>query len=228
MEKFENKEQYDKWINSQDWYQTIVLKNGLKTPGRFPTNERFATFEKFDFKGKTVLDVGCNSGQYSFFAKQLGASEVLGIDVLEKRVNQARTIAINEDYDVRFENRGIFDLKDSDGKFDVVLCIAVITEIPDLFGAIGKLKQVIGEYALLELDLAKPLIYLSRSKNWLRGNKFLSRQQSIAEVRYSKTGGWVISPTLDMLKVAFGEEFEVVQEKGGIRYDLVRIRRIKS
>jgi tRNA (mo5U34)-methyltransferase len=33
-----------------------------------------------DFRGKTVLDLGCNFGYYSFWARSIGARRVLGID----------------------------------------------------------------------------------------------------------------------------------------------------
>lgn len=34
-----------------------------------------------DFRGKSVLDLGCNFGFYSFLARQLGARRVLGVDI---------------------------------------------------------------------------------------------------------------------------------------------------
>ena len=40
-----------------------------------------------------VLDIGCNSGQYSFHAKNAGARTVVGIDVDEKRIYQAGMLA---------------------------------------------------------------------------------------------------------------------------------------
>lgn len=225
MQIFDTKEEYTKWADSQEWYQSIDLMDEYKTNGKFPTYNRAQTFDQFDFNGKTVLDIGCNSGQYSFFAKERGAKEVLGIDILEKRINQARIISVNEGYDVSFENKGIFDLDENDGKYDVVLCIAVLTEIADFFGAIEKIKNLTGEYALIELDIAQPLLYLSRSKNWLRGNGVIPCQKSLTEVRYSKTGGWVISPTMEVVKAVFGKDFTVQKVQGGIRYDLIQVTR---
>jgi SAM-dependent methyltransferase len=228
MEIFKDTEEYKKWVDSQDWYQSIELKNGYKTPGKFPTYQRKAMFDQFDFTGKTVLDIGCNSGQYSIFAKERGAESVLGIDVLKKRVDQARTIALNEGNDINFEHRGIFELNTDKEKYDVVLCIAVLTEIADLFGAIEKIKSVTGDYALIELDIARPLLYLSRTKRWLLGTEGISRQKSLTEVRHSRTGGWVLSPTLAVLKKAFGDEFTVIEVPGGIRYDMIKVTRNKS
>lgn len=41
------------------------------------------TLQSIDFGGKTVVDVGCNFGHYSFLAARLGAKKVVGIDINE-------------------------------------------------------------------------------------------------------------------------------------------------
>ena len=68
--KIENIDQYKQWIGEQSWYQTIHLKEGLVTPGKLNTDSRISWFDKFNFSNKTVLDIGCNSGQYSMYAKR--------------------------------------------------------------------------------------------------------------------------------------------------------------
>ena len=100
--KIKNFEEYKKWINDQDWYQTIHLNKGLKTSGKLNTDARIKWFNEFNFTNKSVLDIGCNSGQYSFYAKKAGASRVTGIDVDTKRIYQAKMLALNEDIDVNF------------------------------------------------------------------------------------------------------------------------------
>lgn len=44
-------------------------------------------FSKNNFKGKTVLDVGCGSGRYCVLASSLNAKKVIGIDSSKKNVN---------------------------------------------------------------------------------------------------------------------------------------------
>ncbi len=39
------------------------------------------TLESIDFAGKTVVDLGCNFGSYTFLAARLGARRVVGIDI---------------------------------------------------------------------------------------------------------------------------------------------------
>ena len=56
MQIFDTKEEYTKWADSQEWYQSIDLMDEYKTNGKFPTYNRAQTFDQFDFKGKTVWD----------------------------------------------------------------------------------------------------------------------------------------------------------------------------
>ena len=225
MAIFKNKDEYKKWIDGENWYQTIELPSGLKTLGKVPTHLREPLFERINFKGKTFLDIGCNSGQYCFMAKKQGAKEVIGIDIDSKRIAQARVLAENEGLDITFEERSLFDTNDIK-RFDIVFCIAVLTEIQDTFGAIEHLKQLIGKYALIELDLARPLAYLSYSKRWLKGYETLSRRTAVTEIHKMNGNKWVISPSLDVLRTVFGDEFKLTEKKGGVRYDLVEVVRV--
>ena len=75
--KYTSTEEYKQWAQSQDWYQSITLSCGYKTPGNIDSEKRIEIFSKYDFKGKRVLDIGCNSGLYCLMAKRLGASEAV-------------------------------------------------------------------------------------------------------------------------------------------------------
>ena len=214
----------EQWIASRDWYQTIELSNGLVTPGRTATNRRLSYLRQIDFGDKRVLDVGCNSGQYALFAKQRGAREVVGVDLDEGRLEQARVLADSEGLDVTFERCDLLDVPKL-GQFDVVLCIAVVTEVPDLFGALDALKRVIGSFAFLELDLARPLAYLSlpRVRKPLAGR--IPRRRALAEVRQTKQGRLVLSPTFEVLAGAFGDDFVLKDRGQGVKYQMVDVFR---
>ena len=47
---------------------------------------------KVDFKGKNVLDIGCNFGYYSFLARDLGAGRVTGIDIDGRAIRGCRLL----------------------------------------------------------------------------------------------------------------------------------------
>ena len=74
--KIENSEDYKKWISEQNWYQTIHLKYCLITSVKLKTDSRISWFDEFELSNKIVLDIGCNSGQYSLNAKKAGAQPI--------------------------------------------------------------------------------------------------------------------------------------------------------
>lgn len=51
----------------------------------------------------------------------------------------ARVLASIEKLDIEFKRKGIFEIKEL-GKFDLIFCIAVLTEIQDFFGSIEIVK----------------------------------------------------------------------------------------
>ena len=64
---------------------------------------------------------------------------MVGIDIIETRLEQARELAKKEGYDISYLNKRIFDLSEL-GQFDIVFCFAVVTELSDLFGALEALS----------------------------------------------------------------------------------------
>ena len=224
--KIEDLEEYKKWISEQNWYQRIYLKNGLSTKAKLKTDSRIDWFNQFDFLNKTVLDIGCNSGQYSFHAKKAGASSVIGIDIDEKRIYQARMLAINEGIDVDFHLAGIEQVAKF-GKFDVVICIAVVTEVENVLGALRAIKNATNKTAIIEMDLARPLIYVSSNKHWWKTDK-ISRLGRVAEMHRHKHAGWVVHPSLEMVSEIFGDDFELTFLGQGLRYYKLVLHRKES
>jgi len=222
--KIEDTNIYKTWLDDQDWYQTIHLKNGLKTKGKLNTDYRIEWFNQINFLNKSVLDIGCNSGQYSFLAKKSGAKLVKGIDVDVKRIYQAKMLALNEDIDVEFYNAGIDEVKNF-GKFDIIICIAVVTEIENVLGALRTIKAAVNETVILEMDLARPLIYASSNKHWWKKDLKLSRLSRVAEMHRHKHAGWVIHPSFEMVEEIFGDEFDVKFLGKGLRYYKLLINR---
>src|SRR5262249_46835319 len=74
-------------INAAPWYHEFEFPGGWKTP-RVKDLELHRPIWDFikkglatiDFQGKTVLDLGCWDGYWSFHAERRGAKEVLASD----------------------------------------------------------------------------------------------------------------------------------------------------
>ncbi|WP_421903267.1 class I SAM-dependent methyltransferase [Maridesulfovibrio sp.] len=50
-------------------------------------------FKELDFTGKSVCDLGCNMGHFSFYARERGAREVVGYDLESKVIAGAKKLA---------------------------------------------------------------------------------------------------------------------------------------
>lgn len=74
------------------WYQSIEIVPGVWTNPRREHKEGATLAMLPDVAGKTVLDLGCNSGLYSLVAARRGASAVFGIDKRAESIDQAEFV----------------------------------------------------------------------------------------------------------------------------------------
>lgn len=113
--------------------QTIVPD--YQTPKRMA--EKLAAIPLPDFEGKTVLDIGCDMGFWSFKAAEEGAVAVLGLDRnrevrgsgLVDLVAENNAAAIRARRPCRFENIDIGKQWREFGRFDAVMLFSVYHHI---------------------------------------------------------------------------------------------------
>lgn len=110
-----------------DWFHNLDLYGVRTAPnhflGDFP-NIKWKHIERGlpeNLRGAEVLDIGCNGGFYSVEMKRRGAGRVLGIDVDERYLNQARFAAETLELDIEFQQRSVYDVDRIEGQFDYVL-----------------------------------------------------------------------------------------------------------
>lgn len=239
------------WVESQDgenyWYQTIPVCDGIVTPGTVDSRKRLELLDLTDLTGKTVLDVGCNSGMYSFECKKRNASRVVGIDLQRNRLEQARTLNEIMGLDVEFKEMDLFEAKTL-GQFDVVICLAVVTEVTDLIGALLTLKEITREVLYLELALAstyrgnlgllgKELHLASffefnldaflnfpgvRRLMDLPGIRRLKPFYGSTRLRKIKTG-WSLVPDMEFVETLMADKFEIIDLGPSVRYHLLKL-----
>jgi tRNA (mo5U34)-methyltransferase len=115
------------------WFHNLHLPDGSQTApahplGDFPAfkwNEIAGVLDQ-DLTGWTALDIGCNSGFYSFQLAQRGA-RVTGIDVEPLFLRQAEWAAREFGFsdEVQFRRMQVYDLARSVEKYDIVLFMGV-------------------------------------------------------------------------------------------------------
>jgi tRNA (mo5U34)-methyltransferase len=115
-----------------EWFHNIDLFGVSTAPqhflGDFPNIKwkHIANSIPADLSGATVLDVGCNGGFYSIEMKKRGASRVLGIDVDDRYLNQARFAAATLGHDIEFQKCSVYNVDQIAGQFDFVIFMGVL------------------------------------------------------------------------------------------------------
>jgi len=236
----------EEWVSSQSnnnyWYQSIPVKDGIVTPGTTNSMERVRLLNlPDDLCGKSVLDIGCNSGLLAIECKKRNADRVVGIDLETHRLEQGRTLCEIMDLDIEFKDLNLFDAAEL-GRFDYVFCIAIVTEVTDLLRALEVLKQVSKGVLYLELATVEtfPLDYkflgislnsilefnLNRVLGRIGPKKFRSHLLGTAKLRRiqsSKMNGWSLIPDMKFVKSILGEQFNIEDLGVSVRYNLLKL-----
>ncbi len=114
-----------------DWFHNIDIFGVPTAPdhflGDFPNVKwrHIANSIPADLSGAEVLDIGCNGGFYSLEMKRRGAKRVLGIDVDDRYLNQARFASQALDLEIELENRSVYEVAQIAGQFDYVFFMGV-------------------------------------------------------------------------------------------------------
>ncbi len=118
-------------LPKEHYYRTVYDPDfNVLLEGKEVIDERtLHDFSKVDFTGKRVVDLGCNFGFFSFQAKRLGASSVLGVDYADGVVRAARELAEAFYVDgVSFQTYDIYsdasDLRQN--RFDIAMLVEFI------------------------------------------------------------------------------------------------------
>ena len=138
------------------WMQRIDLGNGIVTPGKWENPLIRSAFDRIDFRGKRVLDVGTCNGKWAFEAEHRGAAEVVAIDNIGHveycyrdafecaREILGSRVSYDPDTDVcEFE---------TDEPFDVVIFCGVYYHLRDPLRALTKLRASIREGGVMVVE----------------------------------------------------------------------------
>jgi SAM-dependent methyltransferase len=150
-----DKEKIDSFASSVKWFQSFDF-----CPVKRSDSELIWNFiNTVDFKNRSVLDIGCNTGYFSFKASQKGG-KVIGFEPNKKTLETAKTI---RDYiiqqDVEFVN------KMPEGKFDIIFYLSVHhqpdPEYKNLNKTIRQLKKRAKKHLFVEL-IMPPMFPIGR------------------------------------------------------------------
>ncbi|MEM9705430.1 MAG: class I SAM-dependent methyltransferase [Pseudomonadota bacterium] len=142
------------------WYQNIELGNGVQTktrriwrePADHPADRWRAVEPGFpkSFADKSVLDVGCNAGFFSFKAAERGATDIVAVDYNERYIEQAKFANEVRGDKIDFRVGSVENLRSLKKRFDIVLCIGLLYHVKDLLGGVREIAHVTSEMAIIE------------------------------------------------------------------------------
>ena len=137
------------------WFHNMDLAGVPTAPehflGDYPRVKwaRFRDTLPADLTGKTVLDIGCNAGFYSFEMKKRGAARVLGIDWDPQYLDQARFAAEVLGLDVEFRRMSVWQIGSLAERFDVVLFLGVFYHLRHPLLALDLIHEHVAKDLLL-------------------------------------------------------------------------------
>ncbi len=148
------------------WWHTIDLGDGVVTPGQSNPQEQHQRAEGIpeDLQGKTVLDIGCWDGFYSFLCERRGAL-VTAIDDFQ------HTAFVRGKYGLELKPGDGFraaarclgsalkprkrELTKMKGSFDVVLFLGVLYHLRDPLSALENVSRLTRDLAVVETHYLK-------------------------------------------------------------------------
>jgi putative methylase len=88
------------------------------TPAEIAADILFIAFQFGDIENKTILDLGCGTGIFSVGAAITGAKKVIGIDVDENAIKNAKAFAKENNLEIDFK---IQNIQDVESKCDTII-----------------------------------------------------------------------------------------------------------
>lgn len=144
---------------TRGWFDNRYHHTFSFTPTGVDSSHKWEVIKKeVDFRGASVVDIGCHYGWFCMMAARAGASHVVGLDKNSESVERARAIAHHiEGYDAHFKHHGdLATVPDS----DIILYLSVQHQFDpdytDLEKTVDMLKRRCGK---LCVELIRPPMF---------------------------------------------------------------------
>jgi len=150
-------------INAIHWYHEFDFPCGLKarSHGEVESHRTVWAFierqlDGIDFTGKSVLDIGCWDGKWSFYAERRGAARVLASDDATQNWGRGEGLLLAKElFGSAIETRldvSIYALDQLGETFDVVLCLGVYYHLIDPFYGFAQVRHRCNERSVVVFE----------------------------------------------------------------------------
>ena len=134
MKNYQLKEFYDRvYAKGEQKHYTKLRLAGKKLAA-----DRTAVLAELDWRGKTVLDVGCGTGEPPYLIAKRGAKKVVGIDYAPQAIAVAN--ATYRASNLSFEVKNVTAVRE---RFDAVIIMGTLEHIDNPLGLLKKLKTLL-------------------------------------------------------------------------------------
>ncbi len=135
------------WYHEFDFGQGLVARSSTPDVAAHRRIWRLisAQLDHLDWHGRSVLDIGCWDGYWSFDAERRGAASVLASDDVSQNwaagagLRLAKKL-LNSRVDIH-QSLSVYELATLGRKFDIVLCLGVYYHLVDPFYALAQLRH---------------------------------------------------------------------------------------
>lgn len=152
--KYDDKSFFDKYSKMD---RSIY---GLQGAGEWETFKKM--LPKLD--NKRVLDLGCGFGWHCKYAIENNAKEVVGIDLSEKMLEQAKKI--NADESIKYINSSIEDVKFEDKSFDIIISSLAFHYIKDFDKVCKNVHAMLKEDGEIIFSVEHPIFTACGKEQW--------------------------------------------------------------
>jgi tRNA (mo5U34)-methyltransferase len=152
-------------IDAVHWYHEFDFPGGLKARSHAAEIAGHRTIWAFierqldaiDFTGKSVLDIGCWDGKWSFYAERRGAARVLASDDTTQHWGRGGEglLLAKELFGSAIETRldvSIYALDRLRETFDVILCLGVYYHLIDPFHGFAQIRHLCHKRSLVVFE----------------------------------------------------------------------------
>lgn len=157
--KYDDKSFFDKYSNMER------SKNGLEGAGEWHELKKMLP----DFQGKRVLDLGCGFGWHCRYAIENDAKSVIGVDISQKMLNEARSKTKSEK--IQYICMPIEDIDFPDNSFDVIISSLALHYIQSFDDVLSKISKCISEGGEFIFSVEHPIFTAQGTQDWYYDDK---------------------------------------------------------
>ena len=184
---YDNEEFFDYYVNMRK------NRSGLNEVLEIPAFMKLVP----DLMDKRILDLGCGFGENCKTYENMGAVEVVGLDISEKMLSVAKEKFSGDR--IRYINSSLEEMEFEDNSFDVILSSLAFHYVKDFSALVQKLFKYLSNNGILLFTIEHPIATAKHVKNgWVKdeeGNKLHWIMDNYHEegLRYHK---WVLDDVI--------------------------------